>query len=118
MVDINSKTSVAGAINNNICAMQNVPNLPGNGPNLNGPGQHVIKGSEMNNGGTCGNFQAPEVSKSFLTLIPGPPTMPFWKAVNSAAISVGIVAICLNGSWGNSFAAVICAGALFEAAKV
>lgn len=117
-LDIGSKTSAAEAINNNLNGMQAGPNLPGNGPNLNGPGQCVIKGSEMNYGG-YGNFQAtqPGAGKSFPGLIPGPPTTPFWKTVNSAAVGVGIVAICLNGAWGNPFAAVVCAGALFEAAK-
>lgn len=45
------------------------------------------------------------------------PTTPFWKAVNSAAVGVGIAAICLNGAWGNPFDAVICACGLFEAGK-
>lgn len=111
-IDIGPKTASAGAINNNI------PKIPGNGPNLNGAGQCVVKGSEMNYGGYV-NFEGhpPGGGKSFPGLIPGPPTTPFWKTVNSAAVGVGIIAICLNGAWGNPFAAVVCAGALFEAAK-
>lgn len=117
-LNIGSKTSAAEAVNNNLNGMQALPNLPGNGPNLNGPGQFAIKGSDMNYGG-YGNFQAPQpnAAKSIPGLIPGPPTTPFWKGVNSAAVGVGVIAICLNGAWGNSFAAVVCAGALFEAAK-
>lgn len=103
-LDIASKTSAAEAINNNI------PNLPGNGANLN----NVVP-NQMN----YGNFQAAPLGarNNFPGLIPGPPTTPFWKGVNSAAVGVGIIAICLNGAWGNPFAAVVCAGALFEAAK-
>lgn len=101
-LDIGSKTSAAGAINNNI------PNLPGNGPNLNQVGQCV---------GPNFGQAPPGAGNNFPGLIPGPPTTPFWKGVNSAAVGVGIVAICLNGAWGNPFAAVVCAGALFEAAK-
>lgn len=116
-VDIGSKTASAGAINNNI-PKGVVDSIPSNSPNLNGAGQHVVKGSEMNYGG-YGDFQAhpPGAGKSFPSLIPGPPTTLFWKTVNSAAVGVGIIAICLNGAWGNPFAAVVCAGALFEAAK-
>lgn len=116
-VDIGQKTSSAGAINNNI--HEGIAGtIPGNGPNLNRAGQCVVKGSEMNYG-EYGNFQAHPAGdgKNFPGLIPGPPTTPFWKTVNSAAVGVGIIAICLNGAWGNPFAAVVCAGALFEAAK-
>ena len=107
-------TATAGAINNNMAP--NIGTIPGNGPNLNGAGQCVVNGSNMNYEG-YGNFQAPQPGAGFPNLIPGPPTTPFWKTVNSAAVGVGIVAICLNGAWGNPFAAVVCAGALFEAAK-
>ena len=117
MVDMCPKTAAAEAINNNIPKGQ-VGTIPGNGPNLNGAGQYIVKGSEMNHGG-YGNFKAnpPGVGKSFPSLIPGPPTTPLWIGVNRVAVGVGIVAICLNGAWGNPFAAVVCAGALFEAAK-
>jgi hypothetical protein len=108
----------AATTNNKVNEMKAVPALPGNGPNSNGPGQCVVKGSEMSYGG-YGNFQAPlpGAGKGFPGLIPGPPTTAFWKNVNSAAVGIGMVAICLNGAWGNPFAAVVCAGALFEAAK-
>ena len=98
----------------------NGPNVAGNGagPNFAGNGQNVFRGTQANYGG-YGDFKAPPPGggKGFPNLIPGPPTTPFWKGVNTTAVGVGIVAICLNGAWGNPFAAVVCAGALFEAAK-
>ena len=98
----------------------NGPNLAGNGPgpNFAGNGPNVVRGTQANYG-NYGDFNAPPPGggKGFPSLVPGPPTTPFWKGVNTAAVGVGIVAICLNGAWGNPFAAVVCAGALFEAAK-
>ena len=116
--DIQGKIELGSAAAMDKKMVGSLPNVGGNGPNLAGNGQNVVRGTEANYG-NYGNFNAPPPGggKGFPPLIPGPPTTPFWKGVNTAAVGVGIVAICLNGAWGNPFAAVVCAGALFEAAK-
>lgn len=85
-----------------------------------GQPQNVFKGTQANYAG-YGDFHARNIGQGqgnrHPNLIPNPPTTPFWKAVNVGAVGVGMIAICLNGAWGNPFAAVVCAGALFEAAK-
>ena len=83
-------------------------NLPLTGPNLN-PG--VIPNSN--------GYQVPKLPdpNNFPNIIPGPPTTPVWKTVNSVAFGLGIFTICLNGAWGNPFGAVVCAGAMYETAK-
>jgi hypothetical protein len=82
-LDINSKIQAAGAINNNISK------LPDNGPILNKVGQYAIA--------NCDKFEAPpQASNNSPVVITGPPTTPFWKSLNSAAVGTGIVALCLN----------------------
>ena len=125
--DIQGKIELGSAAAMDKKMVGSLPNVGGNGPNLagNGPGPNfagngpnVVRGTQANYG-NYGDFNAPPPGggKGFPSLVPGPPTTPFWKGVNTAAVGVGIVAICLNGAWGNPFAAVVCAGALFEAAK-
>ena len=125
--DIQGKIELGSAAAMDKKMVGSLPNVVGNGPNLagNGPGPNfagngpnVVRGTQANYG-NYGDFNAPPPGggKGFPSLVPGPPTTPFWKGVNTAAVGVGIVAICLNGAWGNPFATVVCAGTLFEAAK-
>lgn len=53
----------------------------------------------------------------FVPYIPGPPVTPWGQTANSVALMLSLGVICLNGAWGNPWAAVVCAGGLFKVAE-
>ena len=53
----------------------------------------------------------------FVPYIPGPPVTPWGQTANSVALMLSLGVICLNGVWGNPWAAVVCAGGLFKVAE-
>ena len=74
-----------------------------------GPGGLPIQG---------GNGNAVQPPKPpFLPYIPGPPVTRWGQTVNSVALMLSLGVICLNGAWGNPWAAVVCAGGLFKVAE-
>jgi hypothetical protein len=46
--------------------------------------------------------------------VPGPTVTATGQTVNSIALMISLGIICLNGAWGNPWAAVVCAGGLFK----
>lgn len=53
----------------------------------------------------------------FAPYIPGPPATTAGQTVNSVALMFSLGVICINGAWGNPWAAVVCAGGLFKVAE-
>lgn len=54
---------------------------------------------------------------AFVPYIPGPPGTQWGQTVNSVALMLSLGVICINGAWGNPWAAVVCAGGLFKVAE-
>ena len=62
------------------------------------------------------NAQQPP-KPTFVPYIPGPPGTQWGQTANSVALMLSLGVICLNGAWGNPWAAVVCAGGLFKVAE-
>ena len=60
---------------------------------------------------------AAQPQKLHVPYIPGPPATEWGQTANSVALMVSLGIICLNGAWGNPWAAVVCAGGLFKIAE-
>ena len=74
-------------------------------------------GNPLQTGPKLDNIPQVPGGRKFPKLIPEAPTSPFWLKANRVGLAGGIALICLNAAWGNPWAAVVCAGALFRAAE-
>jgi len=54
---------------------------------------------------------------AFVPYIPGPSATQWSQTANSVALMLFLGLICINGAWGNPWAAVVCAGGLFKIAE-